>query len=235
MRSLLRIAVATATLLLLGMAVAPGAAHAVNGDERIAQMRLRVVDAVNEGTVGEIQRLRAAVGGGSDQVVARLEARLRHGWQLAADLRSVRVPGAGHARGAGTSTSPGASASAGHSGVGTPVGGPARSATAQVGESSTGSATVPAAGSATGSMVQAATGAAVVPAVYSVDPSAGSVGGSPGGASDRDSGGDNAFEAARAALPDTPVGVLSLIGGGALALVGGGLAAAVVRRPYGKE
>lgn len=212
---------AAATFLLVGMAVAPGAAHAVNGDERIAQMRLRVVDAVNEGTLSEIQRLRGATGGGLSEEVVRLEAKLRSGWQLAADLRSVRSHGAVQGRGfveaAGTHTA-------------------MRSATGAVaGDAGSGAALLSTPASST---------PAVYSVAYSVDPSGGSVSGSArasaggsaaGSSSGRGRGGDNAFEAARAALPDTPVGVLSLIGGGALALVGGGMAAAVVRRPYKKD
>ncbi|MFE4862557.1 hypothetical protein [Streptomyces sp. NPDC056670] len=196
MRSLLRIAVAAVTLLLLGMAVAPGAAHAVNGDERIAQMRLRVVDAVNEGTLGEIQRLRAAMRGDASDEVARLETKLRDGWQLAAELRSVRAAAVAHTRGVMRGAVPVGSA------VGSHVG--------------------PAAAMSAGS----APGPAVASGVRSVDPSS--------GAAARDGHEDNVLEAARAALPGTPVGVLSLIGGGALALVGRGVAAAVVRRPYKK-
>ncbi|MEU8964361.1 MULTISPECIES: hypothetical protein [unclassified Streptomyces] len=224
MRSLLRIAVAAATFLLVGMAVAPGAAHAVNGDERIAQMRLRVVDAVNEGTLSEIQRLRGATSGGLSEEVVRLEAKLRSGWQLAADLRSVRSHGAVQGRGfveaAGTHTA-------------------MRSATGAVaGDAGSGAALLSTPASSASSTP------AVYSVAYSVDPSGGSVSGSArasaggsaaGSSSGRGRGGDNAFEAARAALPDTPVGVLSLIGGGALALVGGGMAAAVVRRPYKKD
>ncbi|MFE9405803.1 hypothetical protein ACFYNY_29330 [Streptomyces sp. NPDC006530] len=91
MRTLLRIAVAAATLLVLGMAVAPGAAYAMDGDERVARMRLRVVDAVNEGTRAEIQRAHDCPGSRSADEVDRLEARLREGCRLAAALRDVRA------------------------------------------------------------------------------------------------------------------------------------------------
>ncbi|WP_438292400.1 hypothetical protein [Streptomyces sp. HUAS TT7] len=154
MRSLLRIAVAAATLLVLGMAVGPGAAYAADGDEHVARIRLRVVDAVNEETRAEIERARAGLASSGE--VARLEEKFREGSRLAADLRTVRAV---RPRGAASETR-----------------------------------------------------------VHS--------------AADGDKpSGDNAFQAARAALLHTPAGVLSLVGGGALALVGGGLAAAVVRRP----
>ncbi|WP_159047953.1 hypothetical protein [Streptomyces sp. WM6378] len=157
MRSLLRIAVAAATLLVLGMAVGPGAAYAADGDEHVARIRLRVVDAVNAETRAEIERARASLAPPGE--VARLEEKFQKGSRLAADLRTVRavVP-----RGTGAET-------------------PIRSA----------------------------------------------------GGGDKSSGG-TVFQAARAALPHTPAGVLSLVGGGALALVGGGVAATVVRRPRKK-
>jgi hypothetical protein len=41
---------------------------------------------------------------------------------------------------------------------------------------------------------------------------------------------NDAFRAALRAIPHTPVGVLSVVGGAALALVGGGAAAVVVRQ-----
>ncbi|MFE9536966.1 hypothetical protein [Streptomyces sp. NPDC006691] len=242
MRSLLRIAVAAATFLLVGMAVVPGAAHAVNGDERIAQMRLRVVDVVNKGTLSEIQRLRSATSGGLSEEVVRLEAKLHSGLQLAADLRSVRSPGAVHGRGAvagaGTSAAPGAA-----TGGGTALA-PSSSAT----RAAAGAVVAGSGGAALMSTsVSSASAVSVVPSVGSVGSAGSSAGDSTsssasdsasgsadGSSSGRGHGGDNAFEAARAALPDTPVGVLSLIAGGALALVGGGMAAAVVRRPYKK-
>jgi hypothetical protein len=159
MRSLLRIAVATATLLVLGMAVGPGAAYAADGDEHVARIRLRVVDAVNQETRVEIERARAGLASSAE--VARLEEKLQEGSRLAADLRTVQAV---RPRGAGSES---------------------RLRSAGDGDSE--------------------------------KPS-----------------GDTAFQAARAALPHTPVGVLSLVGGGALALVGGGVAAAVLRQPRKK-
>ncbi|GAA2427420.1 hypothetical protein GCM10010388_13710 [Streptomyces mauvecolor] len=159
MRSLLRIAVAAATLLVLGMAVGPGAAYAADGDEHVARIRLRVVDAVNAETRVEIERARAGLASSAE--VARLEEKFREGSRLAADLRTVRAV---RPRSAGADTR---IHSAGDGDSGKPSGG-------------------------------------------------------------------NAFRAARAALPHTPVGVLSLVGGGALALVGGGVAAAVLRQPRKK-
>ncbi|AYG81283.1 hypothetical protein DWB77_03429 [Streptomyces hundungensis] len=112
MRSLLRIAVAPATLLVLGMAVAPGTAYAMDGDERIARIRLRVVEAVNEKTRDEIQRAHACPGSHSADEVDRLEAKLRDGCRLAQDLRHVRAAhGRGravHAVGGGSGDGPGA-------------------------------------------------------------------------------------------------------------------------------
>ncbi|GGU46522.1 hypothetical protein GCM10010289_78840 [Streptomyces violascens] len=152
-------AVATAILLVLGMAVGPGAACAADGDEHVARIRLRVVDAVNQETRVEIERARAGLASSAE--VARLEEKLQEGSRLAADLRTVRAV---RPRGAGSE-----------------------------------------------SRIR----------------SAGD------GGSEKPSGG-TAFQAARAALPHTPVGVLSLVGGGALALVGGGVAAAVLRQPRKK-
>jgi hypothetical protein len=157
MRSLLRIAAAAATLLVVGMGVGTGAAHAADGDERVARIRLRVVDAVNEETRAEIDRARAGLASSGE--VARLEEKFQEGSRLAADLRAVRAV---RLREAGSEN-------------------PVRSA-------------------------------------------------ADGDKPSR----DNAFRAARAALPHTPAGVLSLVGGGALALVGGGVAATVVRRPRDK-
>ncbi|MFF4189294.1 hypothetical protein ACFYZ9_39515 [Streptomyces sp. NPDC001691] len=160
MRSLLRIAVAATTLLLLGLAVAPGTARAADGDEHVARIRLRVVDAVNEGTRAEIERMRARLGEDASGEVARLEHKLREGCRLAADLRAVRE-------------------------------------------------------------VRPRASIAAVPA---------GSGRAPAGDGGRSSG-ESVFQAARTAIPHTPTGVLSLVGGGALALVGGGVAAAVTRRP----
>ncbi len=87
---------AAATLLVLGMAVAPGTAYAMDGDERIARIRLRVVEAVNEETRDEIQRAHACPGSHSADEVDRLEAKLRAGCRLAEGLRHVR---AAHGRG----------------------------------------------------------------------------------------------------------------------------------------
>lgn len=145
-----------AALLVLGMAVGPGAAYAADGDERVARIRLRVVDAVNAETRAEIERARGLAPPGE---VARLEEKFQEGSRLAADLRTVRA------------VRP-------------------RSAEAE-------------------SAIRSA------------------------GGGDESSGG-TVFQAARAALPHTPAGVLSLVGGGALALVGGGVAATVVRRPRRK-
>ncbi len=236
---------AAATFLLVGMAVVPGAAHAVNGDERIAQMRLRVVDVVNKGTLSEIQRLRSATSGGLSEEVVRLEAKLHSGLQLAADLRSVRSPGAVHGRGpaAGAGTSAATGAATGGGTALAPPSSATRAAAGAVAAGSGGAALM----SASVSSVSSASAVSVVPSVGSVGSAGSSAGDSTsssasdsasgsadGSSSGRGHGGDNAFEAARAALPDTPVGVLSLIAGGALALIGGGMAAAVVRRPYKK-
>ncbi|MCX5388015.1 hypothetical protein [Streptomyces sp. NBC_00083] len=95
MRSLLRIAAAVAVLFVIGSLTAPGAAYAESGDEHVARLRLRVVESVNRETRGEIERVRACAGenaSGADTSgrVARLEATLREGCRLAADLRSVR-------------------------------------------------------------------------------------------------------------------------------------------------
>uniref|UniRef100_A0AAU2V4D9 Secreted protein n=1 Tax=Streptomyces sp. NBC_00003 TaxID=2903608 RepID=A0AAU2V4D9_9ACTN len=110
MRSLLRIAVAAATLLVLGVAAGPGAAYAVDGDEHVARMRLRVVDAVNEETRVEIERARAGLASSGE--LARLEEKFREGKRLAADLRAVRaVP----PRGGAGSESAGHSAGDSHS------------------------------------------------------------------------------------------------------------------------
>ncbi|MFE4870087.1 hypothetical protein [Streptomyces sp. NPDC056682] len=93
MRSLLRSAVAAATLLVLGVAVAPGAAYAVDGDDRVARMRLRVVDAVNEETRHEVERARSCGGGVASGEVGRLERKLARGCRLAAELRAIGARG----------------------------------------------------------------------------------------------------------------------------------------------
>ncbi|MFJ8314257.1 MULTISPECIES: hypothetical protein [unclassified Streptomyces] len=151
------------TLLVLGVAVAPGAAYAVDGDDHVARMRLRVVNAINEDTRLEIERVRACTGGASSGEVARLEHKLQEGCRLAAELRAVRPVKAQGVR-----------------------------------------------AERAGFTTASASGGGPVP-------------------------GDDAFRAARRAIPHTPVGVLSVVGGAALVLVGGGAAAAVVRqRPRAK-
>ncbi|WP_328311271.1 hypothetical protein OG432_14035 [Streptomyces sp. NBC_00442] len=222
MRSPLRIVAAVATLLVLGSVAAPGAAYAESGDRRVAQMRLRVVEAVNQGTLGEIERVRACAGEDLCGEVARLEAKLRDGCRLAADLRHVRgvvrhravpsvpvrveTPVETGARGAGW-TPGGADVPAEPAEIpAEPAGGSAGAADASTDGSADASA-------------EAQTG---VSTGLSDGASAG--GGEAGGE-------ETVFQAARSAVPHTPVGVLCVLSGGGLALVGGGLAAAAVRRP----
>ncbi|MCT9091374.1 hypothetical protein N4G70_21260 [Streptomyces sp. ASQP_92] len=203
MRTLLRIAVAAATLLVLGMAVAPGAAYAMDGDERVARMRLRVVDAVNEGHQAQIQRAHDCPGSRSADEVGRLEARLREGCRLAADLRDVRAV---HRRGRLVHA-------VGGGPVATPTLGGSVPAPTPGGPVATPPSGGPVGSPAPGGPVDGARALVVGPDV------------SGGGDADTQ---DTVFQAGRAELPRLPIGVLSLVGGVALALVGGGMAMVAV-------
>ncbi|MGP9019386.1 hypothetical protein ACT1U9_13360 [Streptomyces sp. BR1] len=108
MRSLVRVAgvaVCTAALSAVGV-VGPVTSYAADGDERVAQLRARMVDTVNQETRHEIERLRECGDEASLAEADRLERLLRDSCRLSEQLHSVRAPVAGGAGVRGASAAP---------------------------------------------------------------------------------------------------------------------------------
>ncbi|PKV87104.1 hypothetical protein [Streptomyces sp. TLI_146] len=99
MRSLVRVAGVVGVTAVLSAASVVGAvtAYATDGDERVARVRARVVDAVNRETRDEIHRLRRCHDEVSRAEADRLERLLRDSCVYAEQLHSVRSPLARHA------------------------------------------------------------------------------------------------------------------------------------------
>lgn len=94
MRSLVRVAGVVGVTAVLSAVGAVGAvgAYAVDGDERVARARARVVDAVNRDAREEIDRLRRCGDEVSRAEADRLERLLRDSCLYAEELHSVRTP-----------------------------------------------------------------------------------------------------------------------------------------------
>ncbi|WHM37334.1 hypothetical protein [Streptomyces sp. BPTC-684] len=94
MRSLVRVAGVVGVTAVLSAASVVGAvtAYAVDGDERVARVRVRMVDAVNRETRDEIDRLRRCTDEASRAEADRLERLLRDSCLYAEQLHSVRTP-----------------------------------------------------------------------------------------------------------------------------------------------
>lgn len=94
MRSLVRVAgvVGVAAVLSTTGVVGAVSAYAVDGDERVARIRARVVDNVNREARDEIDRLRECGDEASRAEADRLERLLRDSCLYAEQLRSVRTP-----------------------------------------------------------------------------------------------------------------------------------------------
>lgn len=94
MRSLVRVAGVVGVTAVLSAVSVVGAvtAYAVDGDERVARVRARMVDAVNRETRAEIDRLRRCPDDVSRAEADRLERLLRESCLYAEQLHSVRAP-----------------------------------------------------------------------------------------------------------------------------------------------
>ncbi|MFI1177197.1 hypothetical protein [Streptomyces melanogenes] len=94
MRSLVRVAGVVGVTAVLSATSVVGAvtAYAVDGDERVARIRARMVDAVNRETRDEIDRLRRCSDDGSRAEADRLERLLQDSCLYAEQLHSVRTP-----------------------------------------------------------------------------------------------------------------------------------------------
>ncbi|GGP74058.1 hypothetical protein [Streptomyces melanogenes] len=94
MRSLVRVAGVVGVTAVLSATSVVGAvtAYAVDGDERVARIRARMVDAVNRETRDEIDRLRRCSDDGSRAEANRLERLLQDSCRYAEQLHSVRAP-----------------------------------------------------------------------------------------------------------------------------------------------
>ncbi|WP_406343193.1 hypothetical protein [Streptomyces sp. NBC_00648] len=94
MRSLVRVAGVVGVTAVVSAASVVGAvtAYAADGDERVARVRARMVDAVNRETRGEIDRLRQCGDEVSRAEADRLERLLRDSCLYAEQLHSVRAP-----------------------------------------------------------------------------------------------------------------------------------------------